>query len=119
PFVDRGEGDWMARHFFTGGIMPSADLLHSFQDDLKLRKQWEVNGTNYARTSRAWLERMREHRDEIIALFSYVYGADNARMWHGRWRIFFMACEELFAYRGGNEWFVAHYLFGKNRKAQD
>jgi cyclopropane-fatty-acyl-phospholipid synthase len=117
PFVDRGEGDWMARHFFTGGIMPSADLLHHFQDDLRLKEQWQVGGEHYARSCRAWLRRMQEHREEIVALFENVYGSGQGRMWYGRWRIFFMSCEELFDYHGGNEWFVAHYLFGRNSGA--
>ncbi|MBD3169794.1 MAG: methyltransferase domain-containing protein [candidate division Zixibacteria bacterium] len=113
PFEDRGEGDWMARHFFTGGLMPSADLLTKFQDDIKLEQQWKVNGMHYARTCHTWINQMDKHRPEIMNIFAGVYGEDNARMWYGRWKLFFMACEELFAFKRGDEWYVAHYLFGK------
>ena len=94
---------WMARNFFTAGQMPSEDLLLGFQDDVELVERWRVPGTHYARTSEAWLERLAENADEIEQRWGRAYLE--------RWRIFFLACAELFGYRGGTEWLVAHYLF--------
>jgi cyclopropane-fatty-acyl-phospholipid synthase len=110
-YEDRGPGDWMARHFFTGGQMPSAHLLLHFQQHLQLMHQWQVGGMHYARTLEAWLERMDASRGKVERLFEAIYGADQVKCWISRWRIFFMACAELFAYHGGREWLVSHYLF--------
>ena len=104
-----GNHDWMARHFFTGGVMPSRDLLPRFRDDLEVVREWKVDGTHYERTLRAWLALMDARREEIERIFRGVYG-DAAPAWVERWRIFFLACAELFGYRAGREWFVAHYL---------
>ena len=97
---DRG---WMARRFFTGGTMPSADLLPRFDRDLGLAGSWLVDGRHYARTAEAWLERLRAHEDRISARFGRAFLAD--------WRVFFLACAELWGFRRGTEWLVAHYLF--------
>ncbi|NQV43184.1 MAG: class I SAM-dependent methyltransferase [Candidatus Marinimicrobia bacterium] len=114
PFLDRGPEDWMTRFFFTGGQMPSHDLLPQFATShLKHSESWKVNGRNYAKTSRAWLKKTDQSRPAIINLFKLTYGADQARVWFHRWRLFFMACEELFNFKGGDEWYVSHYLFTK------
>ncbi len=113
PFETEEADDWMGRYFFTGGIMPSENLLSYFQDDFRLREQWAVNGNHYARTLRAWLDLQDEKKAAVMPILARTYGADQATAWFNRWRIFFMACEELFRYRHGTEWYVAHYLFDK------
>ena len=112
-FVDEGPGDWMSRHFFTGGIMPSDDLPLYFQDHLALTRRWRVDGRHYERTANAWLAKMDENRDRVMPILASVYGDSEAGTWMMRWRVFFMACAELFGYRQGREWGVSHYLFRK------
>jgi cyclopropane-fatty-acyl-phospholipid synthase len=108
-FETEGEDDWMGKYFFTGGIMPSDDLPYMFQDHLAVDGHWRVNGRHYSRTLEAWLETMDANRRELMPLFRDTY-AGEADRWFGRWRMFFMACSELFRYGGGNEWFVVHTL---------
>jgi len=112
-FEDGGEDeDWMARHFFTGGTMPSDDLLLRFQDDLRIDGHWRLNGTHYSRTLKAWLRRHDAHRAEILELFTRTYGdREQAKIWFHRWRLFYLACSELFRFGGGREWMVSHYTF--------
>jgi cyclopropane fatty-acyl-phospholipid synthase-like methyltransferase len=109
------ESGWMTTHFFTGGTMPSADLLLYFQKDLALEKQWWVNGKHYARSLEAWLERMSEarQRESMWPHLEETYGTSEAWRWFYRWEVFYMACAELFAFNGGEEWGVCHYLFQK------
>jgi cyclopropane-fatty-acyl-phospholipid synthase len=113
PFETGGTADWMGRHFFTGGIMPSADLLDQFRDDLVVEERWSWSGLHYQRTLEAWLEEMDAARDELMPVFASTYGSENAARWFQRWRIFFMACSELFGYREGKEWMVGHYRLRK------
>lgn len=111
PFEDAEGSSWMGRHFFTGGQMPSDDLLLAFDDDLELEERWRVNGTHYAKTARAWLENVDAKRGAALAALREggLNGESNAML--NRWRVFFMACEELWGYGAGNEWYVSHYLF--------
>ncbi len=116
-FEDEGEPDWMARNFFSGGIMPSFDLPRHVKSALAVERQWRLEGTDYARTLRAWLDRLDARRDEVEAIFAADLGAAAARRAVQRWRMFFMACEELFAYDGGREWLVVHTLLRPHAEA--
>ena len=109
-YRDNGPDDWMSRHFFSGGMMPGASLPLRFQHDLQLDRQWAWSGLHYARTCRAWLDNMDGNRDRIMPILAATYG-DEAERWWMRWRMFFMACEELFRFNDGGEWFVSHYRF--------
>ena len=111
PFEVRDAGDWMARYFFTGGIMPSADLLPQFNDSLRVEQQWMISGEHYARTAEAWVENMDARRERVLPILRDTYGSEQARRWWVYWRVFFLACAELFGYRDGKEWQVAHYRF--------
>jgi len=112
PFETHGDDNWMGRYFFTGGLMPSADTLLWFQRDLEIEQQWRLSGTHYEKTANAWLANQDAHRDEVLDVLRAVYG-DAAQIWAQRWRMFWMACAELFGFRGGNEWLVGHYRFVK------
>jgi len=113
PFEVRDDSDWMARHFFSGGIMPSDDLLLYFQDDVVLREHWHVPGWHYRLTSEAWLQNMDRNRAALMPVLARTYGEAQALRWWVYWRVFFMSCAELWGYAGGREWLVSHYLFEK------
>jgi len=109
PFEDRGDDDWMARHFFAGGLMPAADLLPRFDDDLTVEEDWAVSGDHYRRTAEAWLANLDARREDAMPILAATYGREHALRWLERWRVFFMACAELFGTEGGREWRVHHY----------
>ncbi|MCA9061649.1 MAG: class I SAM-dependent methyltransferase [Planctomycetaceae bacterium] len=104
-FEDRGPADWMSRHFFTGGIMPSHDLLSRAADGMEVEQVDDWNGEHYQRTSNAWLAEMDRHPEDVRKALQSCYGS-SWKQWRNRWRIFFMACAELFGFNGGTEWFV-------------
>ncbi len=110
-FETEGAGNWMGRFFFSGGLMPSDGLPLRFQRDLTAERHWRVDGRHYARTSTAWLSNLDRGKRTILPMLAETYGASEARRWFGRWRLFFLACEQLFGYRGGQEWWVAHHRF--------
>lgn len=112
-FLDQNEDDWMSRHFFSGGMMPSDDLPLYFQQHLNLKRQWRWQGEHYEKTSNAWLQNMDKNKELLWPLLETTYGVEQTQQWWMRWRMFFMACAELFAYNNGQEWYVAHYLFAK------
>lgn len=107
------EEGWMSTHFFTGGTMPSADLLLYFQAELTLQEQWWVNGKNYAQTCEDWLTNMIVNKKSIWPHLKETYGKEKVVTWYNRWQIFYLACAELFAFEGGDTWGVSHYLFEK------
>ena len=110
-FATDGDDDWLARHFFTGGMMPSDGLLLHFQDHLRLDRKWRINGRHYARTARAWLDNLGRNQSAAEALLSAGGRHAQARIQLQRWRMFFMACEELWGYDRGEQWLVSHYRF--------
>jgi cyclopropane-fatty-acyl-phospholipid synthase len=110
-FEVKDESDWMSKYFFTGGIMPSDQLLLYFQKKLKIEKHWRVSGVHYQKTSEAWLRNMDSNKQKLLDIMGRVYGQEYALKWWSYWRIFFMSCAELWGYKGGKEWMVSHYLF--------
>ena len=114
-FEVKDESDWMSKYFFTGGIMPSDDLLLYFNKDMSIEKHGHVSGLHYAKTSEAWLVNMDKHKKEIMPIFENTYGKANAVKWWVYWRLFYMACAELWKYKNGEEWIVSHYLFNKKQ----
>lgn len=112
-FEARSDKDWMSQNFFTGGIMPSAELLSTAAETLKEEARWTVDGRHYSRTLEAWLLKQDKNADAVLEIFRPCYGEKKAKLWAQRWRIFYMACSELFAYNEGKEWPVMHYRFVK------
>jgi len=109
PFEVDGDRDWIARHFFTGGIMPAHDLPGRIPGPLEVEESWLVQGTHYARTAEAWLERLSSKRRAALGVLRRDLPSGQARFQLERWRLFFLACAELFGFRGGTEWVVSHH----------
>lgn len=106
---DHGDrADWIAQHFFTGGIMPSHQLVQHFPDLFAVEAEWRWSGLHYRRTAEDWLANFDANRTAVDRIFAEVYGAD-ARIWRRRWRLFFLATAGLFGHAGGSEWGVSHY----------
>ena len=110
-FEDKDASDWMSKYFFSGGMMPSSGLPSLIKSPLNVEQRWFWSGQHYAKTCNAWLEQMDSQKPKLKMLFESTYGQGGAETWWHRWRIFFMACAELFAFNQGQEWFVGHYLF--------
>jgi cyclopropane-fatty-acyl-phospholipid synthase len=100
--------DWIGRHFFTGGIMPSHSLIAQFPDLFEIEAAWRWSGEHYARTARAWLANFDRRQAAIAPILAEVYGSQ-ASLWKRRWRLFFIATAGLFGEAGGREWGVSHY----------
>ena len=113
-FEVRDASDWMAKYFFTGGIMPSDDLLLYFQKDVQLMEHWQVDGRHYQATAEAWLQNMDRNQSTLMPILERTYGANNSVKWWVYWRVFFMSCAELWGYNEGREWLVSHYLFERH-----
>ncbi len=113
PFETEAQDDWMGRYFFTGGLMPSTETLLRFQEHVEVEAQWLLDGTHYQRTAEHWLANHDAHREAVMATLREAYGDAGAALWNQRWRMFWMACAELFGYAGGQEWVVAHYRFAR------
>jgi cyclopropane-fatty-acyl-phospholipid synthase len=117
-YEDRGPGDWMARTFFSGGLMPSERLLEECAADFAVEARWRVNGLHYRWTSEAWLRNLDAARDALRPAFERSYGRADAGLAYRRWRLFFLACSELFGFRGGEEWFVSHARLAPRTEAR-
>ncbi|MBL8996112.1 MAG: class I SAM-dependent methyltransferase [Gemmatimonadetes bacterium] len=111
-YETEGTDNWMGRHFFSGGIMPSFGLLPAVADRFTLERQWWLDGTHYQRTAAAWRRNLERRRGEVLDVLRAHYGGD-ANRWYHRWRMFFLACEELFGYAEGTEWGVGHYRLAR------
>ncbi|MBI2270026.1 MAG: class I SAM-dependent methyltransferase [Bacteroidetes bacterium] len=115
-FEAKDESDWMSKYFFSGGIMPSDDLLLYFNRHFNVEQHWRVSGIHYSKTAEAWLKNMDSNKNKIMPLFEQTYGNNQALKWWVYWRVFFMSCAELWGYNNGNEWMVSHYLLKKVRR---
>jgi cyclopropane-fatty-acyl-phospholipid synthase len=108
-FDHEDEADWIAQHFFTGGIMPSHDLIAAFPGLFTLARDWRWSGTHYRRTAQHWLRNYDRNAAAIRKILDLTYGGD-AELWRRRWRLFFLATAGLFGHGGGEPWGVSHYL---------
>jgi cyclopropane-fatty-acyl-phospholipid synthase len=111
--------DWMAQTFFSGGTMPSDDLLFYFQNDLKLIDHWRVDGWHYEKTLRAWLKKLDSQKTAVRRIMSQTYGSQNETRWLVNWRLFFLACSEVWGLKDGREYLVSHYLFNHRQRVHN
>jgi cyclopropane-fatty-acyl-phospholipid synthase len=109
-YAEDGPENWLGRHFFSGGMMPSRDFLRHLVTPWVTERQWTWSGDHYRRTADAWVANLERERAAVLRVLARVHGDREARRWFGRWRMFLLACAEMFGVRGGNEWFVAHHL---------
>ncbi len=107
-FDHNDKADWIAQHFFTGGIMPSHDLIHRFNDLYRVEDEWRWSGKHYERTALHWLENFDRNEEAISEILAATYGTD-ANLWRRRWRLFFLATAGLFGHNDGATWGVSHY----------
>jgi cyclopropane-fatty-acyl-phospholipid synthase len=114
----KDESDWMSKYFFTGGIMPGEQLLSKMDQDLTVQHHWTWSGTHYQKTAEAWLSNMDRHKKELMPVLEKTYGKNNGVKWWNYWRVFFMACAELWGHAGGKEWTVSHYLLEAPKPGQ-
>ncbi|EQC45982.1 cyclopropane-fatty-acyl-phospholipid synthase family protein [Bacteriovorax sp. Seq25_V] len=113
PYEVKDDTDWMAKYFFSGGIMPSYDIFEQVGSNMKLASKWKVNGYHYHRTCEDWLKNMDANKEQVFSLFEKAYPPGEAKKWFNYWRVFYLACSELFKYDGGDQWFVGHFLLEK------
>jgi cyclopropane-fatty-acyl-phospholipid synthase len=102
------DADWIAQHFFSGGVMPSHGLMHQFDDLFVVEDAWRWSGAHYQKTALHWLVNFDANQAAIMPILRDVYGAQ-AKVWKRRWRLFFLATAGLFGHDGGAEWGVSHY----------
>jgi cyclopropane-fatty-acyl-phospholipid synthase len=107
-FDESDEADWIAQHFFTGGIMPSHGLITRFPELFTLESDWRWSGVHYQRTALDWLRNFDANREATNPILINVYGA-GAELWRRRWRLLFLATAGLFGHSNGEEWGVSHY----------
>ncbi len=115
-FEQQGSANWMGRHFFSGGTMPSDNLLLYFQKELTINKHWRCSGRHYQKTADTWAANMDRNKKAILQIFQEVYGKGNELVWFMRWKTFFLACAETFGFKSGEEWLVSHYRFIKGKQ---
>ena len=116
-YFDRDQKNaWMAKYFFTGGMMPNHNLFKDLKSNLEYQKSWILSGEHYERTSNAWLDKMDQNKSKILSLFERSNSSSVAKRKFHFWRLFYIACAEIFGYDNGNEWVVSHHLFKKSGK---
>jgi len=116
-YFDRDQKNaWMAKYFFTGGMMPNHNLFKDLKSNLEYQKSWMLSGEHYERTSNAWLDKMDQNKIKILSLFERSNSSSVAKRKFHFWRLFYIACAEIFGYDNGNEWVVSHHLFKKSAK---
>jgi cyclopropane-fatty-acyl-phospholipid synthase len=115
PFETAADDDWMGRHFFTGGMMPSADLLEHVDSPFSVEQRHEISGVHYARTAEAWHSNLVANAQRVQDLFARDLGESEAKRRYERWRLFFLACAELFGFQSGTQWVVAHTVLAPKR----